>query len=66
VTYPITRIANERDAALAKVIRFRALLQELVDEFDAASQYKGEFLRAKHGDVELILRVRAALREEQP
>lgn len=39
----------------------RKALKEACDEFEDASQYKGEYMRKKHGDDETLARLRALL-----
>ena len=45
---------NMRDELLAA-------LKEATDEFEEASQYKGDYLRKKHGDGETIAQLRAII-----
>ena len=41
--------------------RLRAALKEACDEYDAAAQYKGLCLRARHRDDETLVRLRSLL-----
>lgn len=52
-----------RDAALARAAALEAALAEACDEYAYAAEYKGEYLRDKHGDRETVARLRQALRD---
>jgi hypothetical protein len=53
------RLADGTTALLTEVRRLRKALDEALDEWAYASQYKGDYLAAKHRDAERIAEFRA-------
>ena len=51
----------ERDEARARVTALEKELAEALDGWAEAAQYKGDYFREKHGDMEEIERLRALL-----
>ena len=52
--------------ARARIIELEAALREACDEYEDSSQYKGDFMRAKHRDLETVNRLRAVLTKGDP
>lgn len=65
---PLDALANARLIATAPEMLndnavLRAALREALGEWESNAQYKGEYLREKHGDAEEIEKFRALLNE---
>ena len=56
-------LENGRLIALAPLLA--DYLQEALLEWEYNSQYKGEYLQKKHGDIERIAEIRAALKAKE-
>lgn len=56
---------SDLQRAVARIAALRSALAEALDGWADAANYKGDYLRDKHGDVEDIARLRALLGDSE-
>jgi hypothetical protein len=58
--------AGHMHGIVERIAELEAALKEAIEGWEDGANYKGDYLRAKHGDTEDIARVRAVLQNSDP